>query len=104
MKSKEKVVAVYAQPLIALSLLEPVPVFDASTAGTDGFGPVRFGSWSLPVLGWVRTGWPVDGGLVPGCSTASTGLPSAQKECVPVGTSHGAIDAESLPLDRCFWQ
>ncbi|KAJ7312593.1 hypothetical protein DFH08DRAFT_822032 [Mycena albidolilacea] len=31
--------------------LESVPVFDGSTAGTDGFGPIRFGSQSLPSPG-----------------------------------------------------
>jgi hypothetical protein len=56
------------------------------------------------VPGRVRTGWPIDGGPVPGRSTASAGLPQAQKKCAPMSTSHGAIDAGSLPLDRCSRQ
>jgi hypothetical protein len=56
--------------------LEPVPVFDGSTAGTDEFGPVRFGSQSLPSPGRVHpsTGTrsrPFDG--FDGCPSVTLG-------------------------------
>jgi hypothetical protein len=54
--------------------LEPVPVFDGSTTGTDGFGPVHFGFQSLPSLGRVQDGFTRRQGPVPGRSTASMGV------------------------------